>query len=672
MVESGGGYEFWVQDQAGTKIFDANLGDSGNGFDPAEGSRDQSGHSAYGKITGVTTGASSLECTSATVNWTSGYMAALTIQMNEAVNEIIVFYGTEDFDSLSNRFVLDMPGTDVYYSGPFSVTIPDLSPGTTYNFTVWPNTTAENRITGNFTTQSNVLGPKTVQWAFDNSSNANWAANYFHPQDRNITSPSGPLGYWAFWTEGDASGAASMDAQVENFDTDSGTGNIYWQTRIGIYDTDGDGTITEDIHLGPSFWSETGSYKGISVGIVNSSTDHSLHWCYYKWPDWFLYDNITAPQLNRFYNITIEIDNDARWSVQGPNDNFRFQVDGGAWSSWIQVSGWIGDDAAQIGTDVETGLLDARFIADLFLWQNGTFGTVATTFQPPGGGSSNTDPSVNSPADISFSESEEAQTIGWIVTDPEQSTGTYSVTKNGAAWASGTWTNNTALDITCSKDPGTWTYVITASDGQGGTDATDTVIVTVTSSAGTPGESTPETPGSTETTETTGDETSQDPYGPEDPWGVDSGEGTHGSGGLLEEPPEVPENMKFMEILFEALRDDVEGLQKLLNWLMGTIVGLIILMLSFLFLFLVVSEKKNRKTREEIRLQSMAQKQKLMGSSGLIGRTGKLGIRTVQGRMTRAPHFQPPRAPKIQAPRIKAPRLKIPKIKLPRLPKFKI
>ncbi|MHA1286084.1 MAG: prenyltransferase/squalene oxidase repeat-containing protein [Candidatus Thorarchaeota archaeon] len=93
----------------------------------------------------------------------------------------------------------------------------------------------------------------------------------------------------------------------------------------------------------------------------------------------------------------------------------------------------------------------------------------------------NTDPSVNSPADQSWTYGTSPHTIGWIVIDAEQTSGSYTSYKNGTKWSGGTWNNNTAIDVDVSDLPaGYWNMTISATDGQGGANATDTVYINVT------------------------------------------------------------------------------------------------------------------------------------------------------------------------------------------------
>jgi len=95
------------------------------------------------------------------------------------------------------------------------------------------------------------------------------------------------------------------------------------------------------------------------------------------------------------------------------------------------------------------------------------------------GSSENTSPSVNSPSDQSWTYGTSPHTIGWVVIDAEQSSGSYTVYKNGTTWDSGTWNNNSAIDTDIADLPaGNWNMTIKAIDGQGGSDI-DTVYVDV-------------------------------------------------------------------------------------------------------------------------------------------------------------------------------------------------
>lgn len=95
--------------------------------------------------------------------------------------------------------------------------------------------------------------------------------------------------------------------------------------------------------------------------------------------------------------------------------------------------------------------------------------------------SANTDPTINAPGDVNYSEGSTGNVIAWIVTDPEQLTGNYTVYRNTTLHGASTWSNNTAINYNVdAQGVGLWNFTITATDGQGGLNATDTVFVNVT------------------------------------------------------------------------------------------------------------------------------------------------------------------------------------------------
>jgi len=631
---------FWIQDQTGTILWKAPLGES-NDFLWPEGQAGDA-YNEYGRIT-ASVADPTFYVTNATVNWTTTTTALLTIKFSDPVNEVIVFYGTGDYAHLDHRKTLTINSPD---AGPFYIGLHDLTPGTTYNWTVWPNWTASSRIEGNFTTRSGLI-ERLPRWFFDNQSNGNIGWNYnFHPWDRNISSPTDPWGYYSWWSNGE-DGATDALGFNDNYDAGS-TGDLYFQGRFGIFMPSGQSFATDNM-WGLEFWGSGGDNLAWAVKIYNSSTDNSLHWTFYSWNDggWVDYDNISAPQLNRFYNVTVQVKNGARWSVQdGNNDFWRFKVDGGIWSSWIKVSDWVGDDWFQVGQE-GTGTIStdgsARFVVDFMTAQNATFSSLDLTFQqdPPSGGgsgSSNTAPTLNSPSDITMVEGDHA-TIGWIVTDAENATGSYSITKNGDPWSSGTWLNGTSLDVSLDGlAPGTWKFVITASDGIDS--ASDTVFVTVKSGAGSPSAGTGDD-GMTGSGQGSGGDWNPDPYHDDS-----------GSGPIEPEPPTLPElppAPSWLEMLFEAMRRDLYRILEFINWLMSWAVTWILLILGGFFFLVLVSERRDKTRRE-------------MKPRGAIGGTiiGKMPKRWTSPKV-KTP--RPPRPPKPTLPKMTIPKMRIPKFK---------
>jgi hypothetical protein len=90
-------------------------------------------------------------------------------------------------------------------------------------------------------------------------------------------------------------------------------------------------------------------------------------------------------------------------------------------------------------------------------------------------------PQLNEPNDITYYQGSTGNVIPWVVTDAISGTRTWSVTRNGVPFDSGTWTSNTPINVNIDGlNAGLFTFVITVNDGYGGTD-TDTVLVEVLS-----------------------------------------------------------------------------------------------------------------------------------------------------------------------------------------------
>jgi len=94
----------------------------------------------------------------------------------------------------------------------------------------------------------------------------------------------------------------------------------------------------------------------------------------------------------------------------------------------------------------------------------------------PGIGPINNPPSINQPADISFTEGDPEFYISWTATDSDPAT--YIVTRDGSQIQSGSWTSGTAIMVNVGATEGSYTYIMTVSDQIGQT-ASDTVIVTI-------------------------------------------------------------------------------------------------------------------------------------------------------------------------------------------------
>jgi len=94
-------------------------------------------------------------------------------------------------------------------------------------------------------------------------------------------------------------------------------------------------------------------------------------------------------------------------------------------------------------------------------------------------------PSVNHPADFSYTYGAAGNTIGWIVTDPGSPTGNYTVDRNGThlggPWV---WTNNTNIAFNVDGlGVGVWNFTGFFWDGNCTSNTTDIVFVTVTKAA---------------------------------------------------------------------------------------------------------------------------------------------------------------------------------------------
>ena len=86
-------------------------------------------------------------------------------------------------------------------------------------------------------------------------------------------------------------------------------------------------------------------------------------------------------------------------------------------------------------------------------------------------------PSLNQPADISYTEGDTGNSISWIATDNNPTI--YIITENTVEVQSGSWSSGTPININVDGlSQGSYTYIIIVSD-QAGQTATDTVIVTV-------------------------------------------------------------------------------------------------------------------------------------------------------------------------------------------------
>lgn len=88
-------------------------------------------------------------------------------------------------------------------------------------------------------------------------------------------------------------------------------------------------------------------------------------------------------------------------------------------------------------------------------------------------------PTLTQPADLRYYFNTTGHTLNWTVTDPTVTAGTWSVTRNATALATGTWTSGAVISISIDNlTVGTWNFTLTVADGRGGT-ATDVVWVGV-------------------------------------------------------------------------------------------------------------------------------------------------------------------------------------------------
>ena len=96
-------------------------------------------------------------------------------------------------------------------------------------------------------------------------------------------------------------------------------------------------------------------------------------------------------------------------------------------------------------------------------------------------GQVNNPPSINQPSDISYTEGDTGNSIQWTATDSDPTT--YTISRNGAQVASGSWSSGNPISINVDGlSQGTYTYAIIVSD-QAGQTATDTILVTVNPSS---------------------------------------------------------------------------------------------------------------------------------------------------------------------------------------------
>jgi len=171
----------------------------------------------------------------------------------------------------------------------------------------------------------------------------------------------------------------------------------------------------------------------------------------------------------QFYTYSTSVDNN--WHVaearrDGAHDQFTLddgQQNRGAYPTSVSRALQINDDSAE-GVRVDWILVRHWNYVEP---SHGDWG--ATESKPYG-------PWITHPTDISYDEGETGNTITWQVNSSADTSGAYTVYRNGSTWTTGTWSNATNFQVNVDGClPGPWNFTISAADSQG--NATDTVIV---------------------------------------------------------------------------------------------------------------------------------------------------------------------------------------------------
>lgn len=310
------------------------------------------------------------------VNWTTPGAVGFTIGFNETVSNVTIYFGTENPGSLTGVKFWNMSDkTDTV----FYPIITGLASNTTYNFTVHPNVSIAGwNHTGNFTTRAGIYNH--FEYAFDNSSYFQQAgSNNLGGQNMsNISSPFDP--YMQHWWSDTGEAWTSTEGSGAGFDSAS-TGDLYFQSRIGWFDDDDDGLVTQDQGSGIAFWSTVGAgeWSWRIFGFNDSARDAFEWWAHDFTGGWERLVGQEPISLNTWYNVTVRVDNDCRYSVLGADEDYYVQIDGngstgpGSWYGPFGISEWVNDGELHNQYIEAGGDLDAYLCQDLSLVQNATF-----------------------------------------------------------------------------------------------------------------------------------------------------------------------------------------------------------------------------------------------------------------------------------------------------------
>lgn len=306
-------------------------------------------------------------------NWTTSTCAGLTIGFNETTDNVTIYYGTGDWDSLDNVITWDLS----YNGTRFFPVIEGLDPGTTYQYVVHPNLSASGNYSGgNFTTRASTIY-SDFYYSFHNQSYSVEDSNQ-NVGGRNVTSADNPfnatmMNWWAdtgeSWTENDG---------IAGFDTSS-TGDLYFQARMCFNDSDGDGLVVQDQGLGWGFWGVGGGAWTWQVLAFNDSARDKFEWWVWDAAAWTRLVGQEPINLDQWYNVTLRVEDNARNSVQGATWRYWVQIDNngstgdGSWYGPYDIDAWL-DDGELYNMYIEPGGdVEVQLGFDLVLVQNATF-----------------------------------------------------------------------------------------------------------------------------------------------------------------------------------------------------------------------------------------------------------------------------------------------------------
>lgn len=300
------------------------------------------------------------------LNWTTTDSALLTVGFNDSVDELKVFYGTGSYDSLDHVLDIDL---GAYYSGSFPVLIQDLAPNTTYNFSVYPNQSVSGcDYRGNFTTQSGVC---FFDFGYHNATNV-WSGGTdggTHMQHF-VELPEYPYNWYHY----SYSGGEFYNDIPKNWDSDS-TGNLYFQARMGYKNA----SVYPDLEATFGLWGITANWWTWAVMAQNATiASNRFGWWAWDWNggsgQWVELTNISEIVPGQWYNVTVMVHNDGRYSVQGSNASYWVKINGSAWQGPFELNDWVHDgdylNALYTSADHSPGLP----VVDWAIAQNQTFG----------------------------------------------------------------------------------------------------------------------------------------------------------------------------------------------------------------------------------------------------------------------------------------------------------